>query len=265
MTDAPAAGLRVDRQDGVLHLHLDRPPANAIHGPASRAIGDLVLAFRDDPELRVLLFTAEGEKFFCPGWDMKAPDDDGLGGAVDMGVGGFGGFQDIRGLNKPIIFSINGICCGGGLEIALSADILIASDRATFSLPEVRIGTHAPAACIALPKRIPYHIAMEMLLTGRWFDAAEAYRWGLVSRVVPHDRLREEAWAMARRLAKGPPLVQAATKEIVRDAEDMTFQDALNKVNARQLATVEALLPSEDRKEGPRAFLEGREPVFRGR
>lgn len=264
MTDQTPTGLHVVRRDGVLHVSFDRPPANAIDGATSRALGDYVLSFRDDPCLRVMLVTAEGEKFFCPGWDMKAENDDGLGGDVDMGVGGFGGFQDIRDLNKPIIFAINGICCGGGLEIALSADILIASERATFSFPEVRIGTHAPAAYIALPKRLPYHIAMEMLLTGRWFDAAEAYRWGLVSKVVAHETLRIEAWAMARLIANGPPLVHAATKEIVREAENRKFQDALNMVNARQLATVERMLTSDDRKEGPRAFAEKREPVFRG-
>jgi crotonobetainyl-CoA hydratase len=264
MTDRTARGLRVDRSDNILHISIDRPPANAIDGAMSRALGDLVLGFRDDPGLRVLLVTAEGEKFFCPGWDMKAEDDDGLGGDADMGVGGFGGFQDIRDLNKPIIFAINGICCGGGLEVALSADILIASERATFSFPEIRIGTHAPAAYIALPKRIPYHIAMEMLFTGRWFDAAEAYRWGLVSKVVVHRSLRDEAWAMARLIANGPPLVHEATKEIVRETENKKFQDALNMVNARQLVTVERMLTSEDRKEGPRAFSEKREPIFRG-
>lgn len=264
MKNQATTGLRVERSNGVIHISFDRPPANAIDGAISRALGDIVLGFRDDPDLRVMLVTAEGEKFFCPGWDMKAEDDDGLGGSADMGVGGFGGFQDIHDLNKPIIFAINGICCGGGLEIALSADILIASDRATFSFPEVRIGTHAPAAYIALPKRIPYHIAMEMILTGRWFDAAEAYRWGLVSKVVAHQTLREEAWAMARLIANGPPLVHEATKEIVREAENRKFQDALNMVNARQLTTVEQMLTSEDRKEGPRAFAEKREPVFRG-
>ena len=105
--------------------------------------------------------------------DLKAAAE---GDAVDgdYGVGGFGGLQELRGLNKPVIMAINGICCGGGLELALSGDILLAAEHATFALPEIRSGTVADAASVKLPKRIPYHIAMEMLLTGRWVDAEEA-------------------------------------------------------------------------------------------
>ncbi|MDE0242748.1 MAG: carnitinyl-CoA dehydratase [bacterium] len=263
--DGTSQGVTVHREGGVLLVTLDRPPANAIDNATSRRMGEVFLGFRDDPGLRVAVLTGGGEKFFSAGWDLKAASAELEVLEEDYGPGGFGGMQDLLDLNKPIISAVNGICCGGGLEVALDADILIAAEHATFALPEITVGTYAPAACIALPKRIPYHIAMELLLTGRWFDAAEAHRWGLVNRVVPAADLMDEAWKLARLLAGGPPLVQAVTKEIVRDAEDKKFQDALNKVNARQYRTVEVMIPSEDRKEGPRAFQEKRKPVWKGR
>ena len=231
--DSVSQGVTVHREDGVLLVTLDRPPANAIDNATSRRMGEVFLGFRDDPDLRVAILTGGGEKFFSAGWDLKAASAELEVLEEDYGPGGFGGMQDLLDLNKPIISAVNGICCGGGLEVALDADILIAAEHATFALPEITVGTYAPAACIALPKRIPYHIAMELLLTGRWFDAAEAHRWGLVNRVVPSTDLMDEAWKLARLLADGPPLVQAVTKEIVRDAEDKKFQDALNKVNRR--------------------------------
>ena len=261
MTDNP---IRTERRGHVLEVTLDRPKANAIDLATSRIMGETFRAFRDDPDLRVALLTGAGDKFFCPGWDLKAAAG---GDAVDgdYGVGGFGGLQELRGLNKPVIAAVNGIACGGGLELALSADIILAADHATFALPEIRSGTVADAASVKLPKRIPYHIAMEMLLTGRWIDAEEAARWGIVNRILPAGRLMDEARALADHLAGGPPLVYAAIKEIVRDAEDKSFQDVMNRIARRQYETVDILYSSEDQLEGARAFAEKRDPVWKGK
>ena len=256
--------IKTRREGAILEVTLDRPKANAIDLKTSRLMGEVFRDFRDDESLRVAIITAAGEKFFCPGWDLKAAAD---GDAVDgdYGVGGFGGLQELRGLNKPVIAAVNGICCGGGLELALSADMILAAEHATFALPEIRSGTVADAASIKLPKRIPYHVAMDLLLTGRWFDVEEAHRWGIVNRIVPAGDLMAQAWDLARLLESGPPLVYAAIKEIVRDAEDSKFQDAMNRITKRQLATVDRLYSSEDQLEGARAFAEKRDPVWKGK
>ncbi|HPD92040.1 MAG: crotonobetainyl-CoA hydratase [Rhodobacter sp.] len=261
LTESP---IRTRREGAILEVTLDRPKANAIDLATSRVMGAVFRDFRDDDSLRVAILRAEGDKFFCPGWDLKAAAG---GDAVDgdYGVGGFGGLQELPNLNKPVIAAINGICCGGGLELALSADLIVASETATFALPEIRSGTVADAASIKLPKRVPYHVAMDLLLTGRWFDATEAKAWGLVREICAPGDLLARAWDLARLLESGPPLVYAAIKEIVREAEAMRFQDALNRVTKRQFPTVDRLYGSDDLHEGQRAFAEKRDPVWTGR
>lgn len=251
-------------EGGILEVIIDRPKANSIDLATSREMGKIFAGFRDNPDLRVAIISGAGERFFCAGWDLKAAA---AGDAVDgdYGIGGFGGIQELEDFNKPVICAVNGICCGGGLELAISTDIIIAAGHATFAMPEINSGTVADAASIKLPKRIPYHVAMEMLLTGRWLDAAEAHRWGLVNEITTAEELMPRAWDIARRIESGPSLVYAAIKEVVREAENMKFLDALRKITKSEFKTVEVLYSSEDQLEGARAFAEKRAPVWKGK
>jgi len=255
--------IRTAKHGAVLEVTIDRPKANAIDAATSRIMGQVFADFRDDAALRVAVLTAAGERFFCPGWDLKAaaagePPD------ADYGVGGFGGLQQLPGLNKPVICAVNGLAFGGGFEIALSCDLILAAEHATFALPEIDSGTVADAASIKLPRRIPFHVAMELLLTGRRIDAQEAQRWGLVNEILPADRLMSRARELATQLAEGPPLVFAAIKEIVRETAHLSVGEAFEQVTRRRLPTVDKLYGSDDQKEGARAFAEKRKPLWRG-
>ena len=256
--------LRIERRGHILEVTLDRPKANAIDAATSREMSKVFANFRDDPDLRVAILTAAGDRFFSAGWDLKAAAE-GEPPESDYGEGGFGGLQELPGLGKPVIAAVNGMAVGGGLEVVISCDIIIAAEHASFALPEINVGTLADAASIKLHRRMPFHIAMELLFTGRFMDAQEAHRWGLVNEVVPASDLLARAREVAALLSRGPPLVFAAIKETVRMTESLSLGEAFKRLHEGGIPAVEALYMSEDMQEGTKAFAERRDPVWKGR
>ena len=246
----------------MVEVRLDRPKANAIDLPASRRLNDIFKEFRDDPDARVAIVTGTGERFFSAGWDLKAAAA-GEKSDSDWGEGGFGGLNYPRNLDKPVIAAVNGIACGGGFELMLGADIIVVEEHATFALPEINVSVLADAGTIKLRRRIPYHVAIEFLMTGRWMDAAEAKHWGLVNHVVPKGTALARAHEIARQLAVGPPLLFPAIKQLLRHTEMVPEHEAFALHDS--LDAVQRVIRSEDLQEGARAFAEKREPNWRGR
>jgi crotonobetainyl-CoA hydratase len=255
-------GIRTATDGAVLEVTIDRPKANAIDLKASRRLNEVFTAFRDDPALRVAIITGAGDRFFSPGWDLKAAAA-GEKSDEDWGVGGFGGLNYPRNLNKPIIAAVNGIACGGGFEVVLGTDIIVMEEHAKFALPEIQVGVLADAGTVKLRRRIPYHVAVEFLMTGRWMDAAEAKHWGLANHVVPKAAAMEKAREIAAQLASGPPLLFPAIKQLLRHTEMVPEHEAFELHDA--LDAVQRVIRSEDLKEGTRAFTEKRSPRWSGR
>ena len=253
--------IRTSKADGILEVTIDRPKANAIDLAASRRLNDIFETFRDDKALRVAIVTGAGEKFFSAGWDLKAAAG-GEASDSDWGKAGFGGLNHPRNLDKPLIAAVNGIACGGGLEIMLGCDIIVAEEHAQFALPEINVGVLADSGSIKLRRRVPYHVAVEFLMTGRFMDVAEAKHWGLVNYVVPKGGAMARARELARKLADGPPLLFPAIKQVLRHTEMVGEHEAFATHDA--LAGVQAVLRSNDLLEGARAFSEKRKPKWTG-
>jgi crotonobetainyl-CoA hydratase len=246
----------------ILEVTLDRPKANAINLAASRRLNEVFREFRDDPKLRIAIITGAGERFFSAGWDLKGAAA-GEESDADWGAAGFGGLNYPRNLDKPIISAVNGIACGGGFEIVLGTDIIVMEEHARFALPEINVGVLADAGTIKLRRRIPYHVAVEFLMTGRWMDAAEAKHWGLANHVVAKGQALGKARELAQQLAAGPPLLFPAIKQLLRHTEMVPEYQAFELHDSLQ--AVQQVIRSEDLKEGARAFTEKRPPAWKGK
>ena len=247
----------------VLVITLDRPKANAIDVPTSRALYAAFDRLRREPELRVAILTGAGDRFFSAGWDLKAAAE-GEGITADHGPGGFAGLTEFYDIGKPVIAAVNGLALGGGFELVLAADLVVAAEHAEFALTEVTLGLVPDAGgLLRLPARLPRPIAAEFLLTGRRMSAADAARWGLVNQVVRADGLMQAAFDLAHSICASAPLAVAAALEILRETEGTAVFEGFHVMRG-DLPAYQRMLESDDAREGVRAFAERRRPRWAG-
>jgi crotonobetainyl-CoA hydratase len=260
------SAIQTERRGPILEITLDRPKANAIDTRTSRELAAAFSTLHADDDLRVAIVTGAGDRFFSAGWDLKAAAAGEEAADADHGPGGFAGLSELFDLDKPVIAAVNGLAVGGGFELALACDLVVAVEqRAELFLPEVTIGMIPDAGGVfRLPRRVPRAIALELLLTGRRMSPEEAAGWGLVNEVVAADELMPRARRLAEAISRAAPLAVRAVKEVLRATEHLGVEDAYAELRSGRLRAYETMLRSDDIVEGPRAFAEGREPRWRG-
>ncbi|MFT5113063.1 MAG: crotonobetainyl-CoA hydratase [Parasphingorhabdus sp.] len=267
--------LQVSTRGPVLEVAMSRPPVNAINLSLSREMFAAFKTLNDDSNLLVgLLYSQGNEKnIFSAGWDLKAfaagegTDEE---NGFDLGPGGLGGLPEYFDLSKPIVAAISGAAIGGGFELALGADIIVCSEDAYFWLPEAQRGFLPDAGAVQkLHHRIPFNVAIDLIMTGRKMFADEAKHWGLVRDVVPVDQLLGHARSVTDTIANGAPLVMGALKEYMRKYSHCSVEEG-HAVTHRawigksDLPTYERMIQSDDFTEGSVAFVEKRDPKFTG-
>jgi enoyl-CoA hydratase/carnithine racemase len=251
-----------ERHGAVTVLRLNRPESrNALNPELLTAIGLSMLEAEQDPDVRAVVLTGTGDRAFCAGMDLRAFAETGGAGGVGgspEGMKGFGRFTSGE-IGVPIVGAANATAVAGGFELLLGCDVVVASEAASFGLPEVKRGLFAAGGGVFLSTRIPLAVALELTLTGDLIDAPRALSLGLINRVVPPTEVLDAALALAERIARNGPLAVRATKEMVRAA-------STDLARAHRLAAEwqPKVFGSEDAKEGAAAFIERRDPVWRG-
>lgn len=258
------SAVTLERRANVLIITLDRPKANAIDVATSLELYAAFKTLNDDPALRVGIITGTG-RFFSAGWDLGAANE-GETVDADHGPGGFAGLTEYFSLTKPVIAAVNGLAVGGGFELALAADLIVASTAARFWLPEAQLGMLPDSGgLLRLPKAIPARLAREMILTGRRLEADEALALNLVNRVVEPEGLLDSALELAEEIVRAAPLAVTAARDILRATEGVEVEQGYTLMRSGAIPSYRAMLASDDVLEGPRAFAEGRAPEWKGR